>query len=140
MRAKFVFEKFKEESDPIKDLNIGYPEKQINTKSWKILKFIESKGEEGASLKEIQYFIWTELSGYSDKSFWEKNKLRPNQYKYGANLQRKTRGFWNTNLLGSGGPYYRGKPGLLHKYCKKSEVTHKWVLERMPKPNEKFYS
>jgi len=66
MRAKFVNEKFTEDSDPIKDLNIGYGKKPL-TKSWKILDFIKSKGEEGASLKEIQYFIWTEVQGYSDE-------------------------------------------------------------------------
>ena len=135
MRAKFVNEKFTEDSDPIKDLNIGYGKKPL-TKSWKILDFIKSKGEEGASLKEIQYFIWTKLDGKTPESFyrrsrdytdWETGNPRKGQ--------RKTRGHWNTQLLG--GMHYH--EGLLHKYCEKNPVTKKWVIKRMPKPGENFY-
>jgi hypothetical protein len=139
MRAKFVNEKFTDQSDPIKDLQIGYPEKQTNTKSWQVLKFIGSKGEEGASLKEIQHFIWI-LNGHKEKDFWKKDDPRRGWSDWAYVSQRKTRGYWNTNLLGSSSGYWsQPRSGLLHKYCKQNPTTHKWILERMPKPYEKFY-
>ena len=137
-RKKSVNEKFIADSDPIKDLHIGYPEYQIKTKSWQVLKFIENKGEEGASLKEIQHFIWI-LNGHNEESFWEKSR----DYRRGwwnEYPQRKTRGYWNTNLFGSGGSYFGGgHQGLLHKYCSQNPETHKWILKQMPKPYERFY-
>ncbi len=144
MRAKFVFEKFKEESDPIKDMNIGYKKKQLDSMSWKILEFIKSKGEEGAGLTEIQFYIWTELEGHDPIKFWEKIKEEVwdpiRSTKYGRNIyktfyMRKTRGHWTTNLFS--GPHYRG--GLLNKFCKKNPETKKWVFVRFPTPGEIFY-
>jgi len=134
MKAKLVKdclnEKFSDKTDPIKDMNIGYPASQMNSYSWKILKFIEEKGEVGAKLGEIQYFIWTELEGHDPTEFWEK--------RFGG---RKTRGHWNTRLIGSsssgwGDKYYQG---ILYTYCKKDPVTKRWILKRLPKPREKFF-
>jgi len=138
MRAKFVFEKFKKESDSIKDLGIGYSKRILDSISWKILEFIKSKGEEGASLTEIQYYIWTELEGHDPKEFWEKS-LR-NYYKYDPvtkqtitykkqDKSRKTRGHWNTQL------YYHN---LLNKFCRKNDKG-KWVFVKFPEPGQKFY-
>jgi len=140
MKAKYVKdclnEKFKQDTDAVKDMGIGYTKRTVNSKSFKILQFIESKGEEGASLKEIQYFIWTELDGYTPESFYTKSR----SYKeWGTNKirlgQRKTRGHWNTQLLG--GSHYH--TGLLHKYCEQNPKTHKWIIKKMPKPKENMY-
>jgi hypothetical protein len=135
MRARLVFEKFKEQSDPIEDMGMNYSKRTVDSKSFKILQFIESKGKEGASLKEIQFFIWTELDGYSPESFWITSAEKyPNSV--GADPKRRaTRGHWNTQLLG--GMYYH--KGLLHKYCVQNPTTHRWILKRMPDPNEKMY-
>ena len=138
MRAKFVFEKFKEESDPIKDLGIGYKKRVIGSMTWKLLEFIKSKGEEGASLTEIQYYIWTELEGHDPDEFWEKREsygYNPKTEKSYPVKLRKTRGHWNTQLFG--GPYYHG--GILHRFCKKNPDNRKWVFVRFPKPNERLY-
>lgn len=121
-------EKFKLDVDPIKSMNIGYSKRTLNSMSWKILKFIENKGKEGASLKEIQYFIWVE-NGNDPKKFFEKS-----DYDQRSPSQRKTRGYWNTNLLGS----YMSHEGLLHKFCYKNDKK-RWVLKRFPKPDENFY-
>lgn len=130
-----VNEKFKQDSDPIKDLGIGYSKSTLDSKSFKILQFIGSKGKEGASLTEIQHFIWTELDGYSEESFWitsaEKNTREWNT----PAKQRATRGHWNTQLFG--GMHYH--EGLLHKYCEKSPITKKWVLKRLSGTKEKMY-
>lgn len=135
MKAKFIFEKFKQNSDPIKDMGIGYSKKQLNSKAFKILSFIRSKGEEGASLTEIQFYIWTELNGYSAESFWEKDRTG----------KRLSRGYWTTNLYGHSIYSYvsrniaYGEPrGILYKFCIKNNKG-KWVLKRMPRPNERFY-
>jgi hypothetical protein len=141
MRAKFIFEKFTEnDSDPIADMHIGYPAKQLNTKAWKILDFIRSKGEEGASFTEIQHFIWVELQGGKEKDFWKKEEVRTGWWRSGGESvtkQRASRGNYCTNLYGCGS-YYTGHRGLLHKYCKKNDKG-KWVLVRMPKPYEAIY-
>jgi ankyrin repeat protein len=122
-------EKFEKESDPIKDIGIGYSKRMLNSMSMKILQFLENKGEEGASLKEIQYFIWIE-NGNDPKKFFEKSDY------YGRTIsQRKTRGYWNTNLLGSSYSH----EGLLHKFCKQNPETKKWILKRYPEFKEKFY-
>jgi hypothetical protein len=140
MKAKYVKdclnEKFKEGSDPVKDMGIGLSERTLNSKSFKILLFIESKGQEGASLKEIQYFIWTVLNGHSHESFYRRSRDYTD-WKTSAPRkgQRKTRGYWNTNLLGSGGSHQ----GLLHKYCVQDAKTHKWILNHMPNPKENMY-
>jgi len=138
MRAKFINEKFKEESDPIKDLGIGYDKRQVNSKSWKVLEFIESKGEEGASYTEIQHYIWTELNNKPEEEFWEKRKtwgINPKTGIYYETRRRKSRGYWSTQLSGS---YAFDWKGLLPTFCKKNEKG-KWVLKRMLRPKEKFY-
>ena len=146
MRAKFILEtlneKFKETTDPIKDMNIGYPESQVNRMSWKILNFIADKGKEGAKLGEIQYYIWTELEGHSPESFWKKSQsgYRKNRHgKLQPVMGRKTRGHWNTRLLGNTSWGERWPKGILLSYCKKNPVTKRWTIVRMPKPNEKFF-
>ena len=73
MRAKYVFEKFKEECDPIKDMGIGYKKRILNSKTWKLLEFIKSKGEKGVGFTEIQYYIWTELNHNDPDKYWEKS-------------------------------------------------------------------
>jgi len=102
-------------------------EAKDNTKTvtWKVLEFIKSKGKEGASLKEIQLFIWVE-TGHDEDDFYTKVR--------GEN-QRKTRGHWNTQLLG--GMHYH--EGILHKYCEKNDKG-KWVLVKMPKKDENLYN
>jgi hypothetical protein len=143
MRAKFIYEnlneKFTDESDPIKDLNIGYGKKP-NLKSFKILLFIASKGTEGASLTEIQHYIWVELNKDSEESFWEKGTY--NTYAGGYSKMRLSRGYWTDGLYGSGGSYLgrHSATGLLPKYCKKNSQNHKWVLTRMPNPGENIFS
>jgi len=136
MRAKFVNEKFKEESDPIKDMGIGYSEKMLNTISWRVLKFIESKGNEGARLTDIQHYIYVNLTGHSEKDFWKKERayLRGSFVRM-PNAIRQTRGWWSDQLYGT-----YNQAGLLHKYCKKNPITHRWVLVKMPRPNENFFS
>jgi len=141
MKAKlikdYLNEKFIKESDPIEDMGIGHSKRTLNSKSFKILLFIESKGKEGASLKEIQYFIWTKLDGYSHKSFYERSSdswdWETNNRRKG---QRKTRGHWNTQLFG--GSHYH--EGLLHKYCEQNPETNKWVLRDLPLPQENMYN
>ena len=98
---------FRRGQDPIKSLRLGYGNKP-DKKAWKILEFIGSKGEEGAGLIEL-----------SSNDKWGYN------YHFPYNKTRATRGYYSTNLYGSG-----SKPGLLHKYCRKNEKG-KWVLERM---------
>ena len=136
MRARTVFEKFTEDSDPIKDLGIGYKKRIILSKTWKILEFIKSKGEEGASLFEIQQYIWAELNDKDPQEFTEKSqyttcdkygKLQPTQL-------RKTRGYWATALYG--GYDYKG---ILYRFCKKNPKTKKWVFVRFPSPAERLY-
>jgi len=103
-----------------------------NTKAWKILEFIGSKGKKGVGLTEIQHFIWTELDGYSEESFWEPNIEGWRAEYYGR--QRKTRGHWCTALYG-GWMYHTG---LFHEYCEKVG-NRKWKLVNMPKPGENIY-
>ncbi len=107
-----------------------------NTKAWKILEFIGSKGREGAGLTEIQHYIWTVLDGYSEESFWKKRKCwgwdEKNQTSRDIML-RGTRGHWCTALYG--GPSYH--TGLLHEYCVPSK--RKWILASMPKPDERIF-
>lgn len=107
-----------------------YPKKKYgnkpNAKSWKILEFIKSKGKRGASLQEIQHYIWVFLDQKPPEDFWKKDD-------YTWSKKRSSRGHWATALYGSG-----AYPGLLHKYCKKNEKG-KWVLVRMPNPGENIY-
>ena len=113
---------FQRELDPRKAMGIGYAGK-LATKAWKVLDFIGSRGEEGASLTEIQHFVWTKIKGYSEKEFWEKDG-------YG----RKTRGWWTDPLYGSGSL----PVGLLKKYCVKNDKG-KWVLVHMPNHDENIF-
>jgi len=102
-----------------------------NTKAWKVLEFIGSKGKGGVGLTEIQHFIWTKLDGYSEESFWRKDEpSRWNSFP----LLRHTRGHWCTALYG--GFYYHS--GLLHEYCE--QVGRKWKLVSMPKKGENIYN
>jgi len=110
------------------------------TKAWRILEFIGSKGNEGASLTEIQFFIWTVLDGNSEESFWKKGevwKWTGHESEYGRSFReskaRQTRGHWCTALYG--GPFYH--TGLLHEYCIKEK--EKWVLDKMPVAHKPIY-
>ena len=131
---------FKRNQDPQKWLGLGYKGK-MNTSSWKILEFIRSKGKEGASLTEIQKFIFVDLNGNSEEDFWKPSR-EPNErsrWNDPSEKLRATRGYWTTALYG--GRTYKGNhyPGLLNKYCKKNPITKKWVLEKMPLPGETIY-
>ena len=130
--------KFKRGTEPKTSMGLGYGKKQ-ETKAWKVLEFIGSKGEEGAGLTEIQRFIWTELNKYpldnfektsGDKWGFAGDSYRNNSY----NKTRASRGYWTTRLYGT-----HWEPGLLPKYCKKKPGTKKWVLDRMPAPGENIY-
>jgi len=104
------------------------------TKSWKVLEFIGSKGEKGTTLKEIQAYIWVVLNGKNKIDFHE------TELDWEGNKQRLTRGYWCTNLYGTGTglPWSKhGCRGLLKMYCKK--VGSKWVLENMPSNKESIY-
>jgi hypothetical protein len=127
MKAKLV-EKFQRGQDPIKSMGLGYGSKR-ETIAWKVLEFIKSKGEEGASFTEIQKLAW--MLGHPDRSeedFYEKNEPT----KWYPNAQRKTRGYWTTNFGAYSG---RERRGLLDYYCKKNDKG-KWVIARWPKPGE----
>ncbi len=138
---------FKRGQDPIKSLGLGYGNKQ-RTKAWRILEFIESKGEEGASYTEIQEFIWVEINGGSKEDFWKKDRRRyvyrsgSSRGEYKEPGLRSTRGYYSTNLSGTHGwnAIDKGNKGLLHTYCKKNPDTKKWVIDRMPNPGENIYS
>jgi hypothetical protein len=140
MLVRESLNEFMRGADPKKALDIG-PTRTTKSKAWKILEFIGSKGEEGASFTEIQLYIWTELQGYSEKDFWEKDdKTRGGSWKDWAGVPlrglRSSRGYYATNLYGSG--YFTGGRGLLHNYCHRNE-KRKWVLDRMPDRKERIY-
>lgn len=130
MRAKLVHENigFKRGRDPYKSLGIGYGKKRL-TKGWKILEFIKESGNEGRSLIEIQHFIWTELQGYDPDEFWKKESY---------NNLRKSRGYYCTNLYGSGGMFAGSNEGLLIRWCKKNDKG-KWIIDKWPKPGDNLY-
>ena len=128
---------FERGKNPMKSMGLGYGKKRESV-SWKVLEFIGSKGEEGASLTEIQRFLW-DLKGHPEEDFevtsgdkwgFDGDSYRNNSY----NKTRASRGYWTTQLYGT-----RRRPGLLPKYCKKSPATKKWVLVRMPNPGENIY-
>ena len=108
-------------------LNEGSKE---NTKTWKLLTWLGEQPD-GATLTEIQHYIFVELNGNSEEKFWEKDT--PNQWRENGQPLRKTRGYWNTQLFGT--DFNHG--GLLHVYCEK--VGKKWVLKRMPTKDELLY-
>jgi len=124
---------FERGKDPMKSMGLGYGKKQ-ETKAWKVLEFIGSKGEEGAGLTEIQRFIY-DLKGYSEEDFRETSDERyPSDWKPESGKLRASRGYWTNQLYGNW-----KMPGLLPKYCKKNPITKKWVLVRMPKPGENIF-
>jgi hypothetical protein len=97
------------------------------TKAWKVLNFIKEAGNEGVTLQQIQYFIWTKLNGKNPEQFFEKST------DYSGKQMRQSRGYWNTHLYGDG--TYKG---LLPTYCKKNEKG-KWVIAKMPGKDENIY-
>lgn len=111
--------------------------KKPDTKAWKVLEFIGSKGEEGASLTEIQHFIWTELQGKSEEDFWKKGQTwgagNDEQGNMKKVMLRQSRGHWNDALYNT-----ESTKGLLNGYCHKND-KHKWVLDKMPKPGESIF-
>ncbi len=141
---------FERGKDPKKAMGIGFGKKAA-TKGWKILDFIGSKGEEGASYTEIQEFIFVELNGGTPEDFQKKDRRRYvskfdtlNQRWHGEYQEpglRKSRGYYSTALSGTRGWAMgdKGNKGLLHAYCFKNEKG-KWVLDRMPNPGENIYS
>lgn len=128
-----------QDTDPIHDMGVGFDKKMTNRKAFKVLKFIASKGEDGASLTEIQYFIWTKLKKYPKKDFWEKSLTWGPSGNRDVKI-RATRGYWADALYGTSGYYGNTTKGLLPKYCKKNPITRKWVLKRWPKPGEKLFA
>lgn len=129
MRAKTINEKFKRGQDPIKSMGLGYGKKRESV-AWKILEFIRSKGEEGASFTEIQKFTWLlKNPDRSEEDFYEKNPAT----RWNPKPQRKTRGYWTTNFGAYHG--FGARRGLLDYYCKKNEKG-KWVIDRWPEPGE----
>jgi len=127
----FEFKKPSSEEDFRKKL-FGYGNKP-NTKAWKLLKFIGSKGEEGAKLKEIQEYIYFEINKAPFGKDWFYEKDPTWNFKDKEIFLRRSRGYWNSQLYGT----YR-QAGLLNKYCHKNK-NRKWVLTRMPKPGENIY-
>ena len=112
--------------EPRKAMRIGYGNK-MKTKAWKILEFIRSKGEEGASTKEIQEYIYFDLNKANLGKDWFYKK--DSQYN-----QRVSRGYWNSAFYKYDDSMWGGKlkkRGLLSGYCHKNKKG-KWVLDRMP--------
>jgi UDP-N-acetylmuramoylalanine--D-glutamate ligase len=64
-----------------KSIGIGYGNK-METKSWKILDFIKSFGEEGVRMTEIQKYIFVELNDNSEEQFNRKDGLDRYDYKF----------------------------------------------------------
>jgi hypothetical protein len=133
---------FKRGQDPKKSMGLGYGNK-MNTKGWKVLKFIQSFGEEGASLTDIQKFIFVELNGRDEEDFWKKSQGRwdHSQDKWDSKAigPRASRGYWNTYLYGNGmGAWGGHKEGLLNRYCHKNEKG-RWVLDEMPAPGANIF-
>lgn len=125
---------FKRNQDPIKSMGLGFG-KKAETKAWKILEFIKAAGEEGRRFTDIQHFIWTELQGYTEEGFWEKDHDRYD-YKKEEMVEpglRSSRGYYTTILLGTG--WFKSHRGLLTSFCRKNDKG-RWVLDRMPKPGE----
>jgi len=123
---------FKQGQDPAKAMGIGYGNKP-NTKIWKILEFIGSKGEEGASLTEIQHFVWTVLQGKPEEKFWKKSQTWAPGGSDKKVYLRSTRGYYTDALYASG-----EHRGLLQTYCVKN-AKGKYVLTHMPKPGQSIF-
>ena len=90
-------------------------------KGYKILDFIRSKGEKGASFTEIQHFIW-KLNGKPEEQFWKKG--------IGGRISR---GYYASALYGTS-----STASLLNKWCYKNDKGN-WVLKRMPEPGERIF-
>jgi len=134
---------FKRGQDPAKSMGLGYGNK-LKTKAWKILEFIGSKGEDGASFTEIQKFIWN-LNGLPEEDFYKTSEDIAREYaqksgreynpsyRFSHDKTRASRGYYATALFG--GMHFNG---LLNSYCRKNEKK-KWVLYRMPEPGGNIY-
>ena len=97
----------------------------------RILNFIRAAGDEGVSLTEIQFYIWTEIKGYVPEEFWEIEEGWAPPGKAAPKL-RKTRGWYCDPLYG-----YWAYEGLLYKFCKKSTIKKRnWVIDRYPDKGE----
>ena len=115
------------QENSIKSLGLGYGDK-LKTNAWKILEFIKSKGEEGASGIEIQKFDWI-LSGKSEKDFYKK---KPDVvHKWGTEKGRRiSRGWGIGKLYGSGdrnvdrGSDRRPRIGLLEAIVRISRIKY----------------
>jgi len=79
-------------------------ERKKGTTAYKILAFINQFGEEGITAGEIKRFLMEEIQGVQYNPMYH-------------------RGYWNTNLYGSG-----RKRGLFGYYCEKVPGTKKWRL------------
>ncbi len=127
---------FKRGQNPRKSLGIGLNKSLMNTKSWKVLEFIESKESDGgATLTEIQEFIYFELNGAPKGKDWF--------YKKDEFGQRVSRGYWTTQLYswsGYGYGFRRYDYGYERKgifgYCEKR--NGKWFLKKYPREGERF--
>jgi len=82
-------------------------ERKKGTTAYKILKFIESFGEEGVRFTDIKKFLIEDIRGI---------RYNPTTH----------RGIWNTNFYGP--RFGKRKPGLLDYYCEKVPGTKKWRL------------
>lgn len=145
VRAVFEFE---EDMNSYKSLRIGqHQHKRSNSTGWKILKFISSKGDEGARFTDIQHFIYVTINGGTEEDFWEKGDNwaydeRNNRHKIVQ--RRKTRGYWNTNLYGSPGydskqkRFIDSKTYALLRFCKKNDKG-KWIIDRWPDYDENLF-
>ena len=152
MKAKLVRE-FLNEAAPIKPSGEEIPvsnyeeskepkskgKDNTKTKTWQLLKWLGEQPD-GATLTEIQHYIFVNINGNPEDEFWEKSTSwttprrnnRTGRYSETAEL-RKTRGYWNTQLFGT--DFNHG--GILHNFCEK--VGKKWVLKRMPDKSELLY-
>lgn len=79
-----------------------------------VLAFIRCGGINGRTFGEIQRFI-CEMNGLDYDE-------RVNEMNWGKNTpvsKRKYRGYWCTNLCGTGGYWNAPREGILSKYCEK---------------------
>lgn len=80
-----------------------------------VLAFIRCAGINGRTFGEIQRFI-CEMNGLDyDKRVNEISNWERKTYV----SKRKYRGYWCTNLCGTGGTFTARREGILSKYCEK---------------------
>ena len=136
MRARTINEtmSFKRGLDPKKAMNIGVHPRH-KTKSWKILEFIDSFGQEGVRYSDIQKYIYFELNNapFGPDYFSMEPAKKWNSKEFPP--QRRGRGYWGTNLYGTN-RWAGNKSGLLKNYCYKNKQG-KWVLDHYPDRNQK---